>query len=216
MPVETHPLDDRGSFAWLLGPSDPQTRASCAVVCDAGTFLVDPVDCEGLDELLGRLPAVFGVVTLLDRHQRDAAAIAARLDAPRLIPRVLGGEGVGIDGVEERVVFASRRWHEALLWVPDRRLLVCAEVLGTAPWDLARSGDPLGLHPFARPWPPRRAFEGIDPAVIAVGHGPPLTEHAADAMHRVLGGARRQLPRAWLRLVPEAIRASRAARRANR
>ena len=216
MPLETHPLDDRGSFAWLLGPSDPQTRASSAVMVNSGTFLVDPVDADGLDELLAKLPRVIGIVTLLDRHGRDAASIAARLGAPRLIPRALGGQGVGIDGVEERVVFASRRWHEALLWVPEQRLLVCAEVLGTAPWDLARAGDPLGLHPFARPWPPRRAFEGINPDVIAVGHGPPLTDNAAEAMRRVLGGARRQLPRAWLRLVPEAIRASRAARRANR
>ena len=216
MPVETHSLDDRGSFAWLLGPSDPATRASSAIVLDAGTILVDPLDGEGLDEHLAQLPPVVGIVTLLDRHQRGAEAIATRLAAPRLTPRALGGEGVGIDGVEERTVFNSRRWHEALLWVPDRRLLVCVETLGTASFDLARAGDPLGMHPFARMKPPRHAFSGLDPAVIAVGHGPPLDHDAAESLHRTLRGARRQLPRAWVRLVPEAVRASRAARRASR
>ena len=77
--LELYPLDDCGSFAWLLGPADPMSRASSAIVLGAGTVLVDPVEADGLDEQLSPLPPVIGVVTLLDRHQRDAAAIAARL-----------------------------------------------------------------------------------------------------------------------------------------
>jgi hypothetical protein len=111
-------------------------------------------------------------------------------------------------------VFERRSWREALLWLPDRRLLVCAETLGTAGFDLARRGDLLGMHPFARLQPPRAAFAGLDPEVIAVGHGPPLDHDASKSMRDVLRRARRQLPQSWLRMVPEAVRASRAARRA--
>jgi hypothetical protein len=212
--IEVYPLDDRGSVAWLLGAGDPAQRASSAIVTGAGTLVVDPVDGDGLDALLSGLPHVIGVVTLLDRHQRDAAVIAERLGAPRLTPIALGGSGVAVDGVEERSVFERRSWREALLWLPDRRLLVCADTLGTAGFDLARGGDPLGMHPFARLQPPRAAFAGLDPAVIAVGHGPPLDHDASESMRNVLRGARRQLPQSWLRMVPEAVRASRAARRA--
>jgi hypothetical protein len=212
--IDVHPLDDRGSVAWLLGAGDPAQRASSAIVADAGTLVVDPVDGDGLDALLSGLPPVIGVVTLLDRHQRDAAVIAERLGAPRLTPIALGGSGVAVDGVEERSVFERRSWREALLWLPDRRLLVCAETLGTAGFLLARSGDLLGMHPFARLRPPRAAFAGLDPEVIAVGHGPPLDHDASESMRNVLHGARRQLPQSWLRMVPEAVRASRAARRA--
>jgi hypothetical protein len=215
-PVHVAPLDDRGSFAWMLGPSDPVSRASAAVVVDDGTVLVDPVDGPGLDDRLAALPRVIGVVTLLDRHQRDAAALAERLAVPRLIPRALGGPGVSLAGVEERTVIESRRWREALLWLPDRRLLVCAEVLGTAGFDLARRGDRLGMHPVARLRPPRAPFEGLVPSVIAVGHGPPLREDAAAALERALRTSRRELPLNWIRLLLEAIRASRAGQRARR
>jgi hypothetical protein len=214
--IEVHPLDDRGSVAWLLGAGDPAQRASSAIVVDAGTLVVDPVDGEGLDALLSGLPPVIGVVTLLDRHQRDAAPVAERLGAPRLTPVALGGSGVAVEGVEERSVFERRNWREALLWLPSRRLLLCAETLGTASFDLARSGDLLGMHPFTRLRPPRAAFAGLDPEVIAVGHGPPLDHDASKTLHNVLRRARRQLPQSWLRMVPEAVTASRAARRARR
>jgi hypothetical protein len=212
--IEVHPLDDRGSVAWMLGAADPAQRASSAIVVGAGTLVVDPVDGEGLDALLSGLPPVIGVVTLLDRHQRDAAVIGERLGVPRLTPIALGGSGVAVEGVEERSVFERPRWREALLWLPDRRLLVCAETLGTAGFDLARSGDLLGMHPFARLQPPRAAFAGLDPEVIAVGHGPPLDHDAAESLRKVLRLARWQLPQSWLRMVPAAVRASRAARRA--
>jgi hypothetical protein len=212
--IEVHPLDDRGSVAWLLGAVDPAQRASSAIVVDAGTLVVDPVDGDGLDALLSGLPPVIGIVTLLDRHQRDAAVVGERLGAPRLTPIALGGSGVAVEGVEERPVFEHRSWKEALLWLPDRKLLVCAETLGTAGFDLARGGDLLGMHPFARLQPPRAAFAGLDPEVIAVGHGPPLDHDATESLHNVLRRARWQLPQSWLRMLPEAVRASRAARRA--
>ena len=210
------PLDDRGSFAWTLGPSDPVSRTSAALVVGGGTVLVDPVDTPELEGWLSALPPVSGVVTLLDRHQRDAAALSERLGAPRLTPRALGGPGVGLEGVEERPVIESKRWREALLWLPDRRLLVCAEVLGTAGFDLARSGDRLGMHPIARLRPPRTPFRGLVPETIAVGHGLPLREGAALALDRALRTGRRELPLNWVRILGEAFRSWRAARRARR
>jgi hypothetical protein len=214
--LHVFPLDDRGSIAWMLGPSDPVSRTSAALVVEGGTVLIDPVDSPALAEQLAPLPAVIGVVTLLDRHQRDAEALAARLGVPRLIPRALGGPGVQLAGVEERSVIDSRRWREALLWLPDRSLLVCAEVLGTAGFDLARRGDRLGMHPVARLRPPRRAFRDLTPSVIAVGHGPPLHDGATAELERALRTGRRQLPLNWLRVLREAVRAWRAARRAPR
>jgi hypothetical protein len=214
--LQVFPLDDRGSFAWMVGPSDPASRTSAALVVPAGTLLIDPVDSPELDGRLASLPPVVGVVTLLDRHQRDAAALAQRLGVPRLTPRALGGPGVNMEGVEERAVIESRRWREALLWLPDRKLLVCAEVLGTARYLLARRGDRLGMHPIARLRPPKAAFQGIDPATIAVGHGPPLREGASAALEHVLRTGRRELPLNWARVLSEAVRVWRAARRARR
>jgi hypothetical protein len=214
--IEPLPLDDRGSFVWFSAAGDPMSRSSCAITVTGGCLIVDPVDVPGLDAALARIRPVLGVVTLLDRHQRDAAQIAARLGVPRLMPVALGGDGVRVEGVEERTVIDRSGWHEALLWLPGRRLLVCAETLGTAGAFLARPRDRLGMHPLVRPFPPRRAFHGLDPAAIAVGHGAPLREGAGEALRRTLRRARLQLPRHWLRLPVAALRASRSARRARR
>lgn len=200
------PIDDRGSFAWLAFPDERFQRSSSAVVVEGGCLLVDPLDAPGLEHELERIGPVVGVVTLLDRHQRDAAALASRHGAPRLLPRALGGRGVGIQGIEERTVVERRRWREALLWLPDRRLLVCAETLGTNPFFLARPADRLGVHPVARLFRVARAFGGLEPGTIAVGHGLPLRADATAAMRTALARSRRDLPRAWARAASLAVR----------
>jgi hypothetical protein len=177
--------------------------------------VIDPVDLSGLDDALSAIGPVLGVVTLLDRHQRDAAVVATRLGVERMLPAVLGG-GLHVDGVEERTVIDRRSWHESLLWLPDRRLLVCAETLATADPFLAHARDRLGMHPLARIRVPRRAFAGLDPLVIAVGHGPPLRDGASPALRRTLDTARLSLPRHLARLAPAVVRALRSARRARR
>ena len=211
MTLHTIPIDARGSFAWIADPGEAIQRASAVIAVDGGCIVVDPVDAPGLDETLARCGPVLGIATLLDRHQRDAAAIADRLAVPRLIPRALGGSGIGIEGVEERAVVERKRWKEALLWLPDRRLLVCVETLGTAPFFLAREGDGIGLHPLARVLGVTAAFDGLDPAGIAVGHGPPLLEAAAPALADVLAHPVRDLPRGWLRATTQALRFGRSA-----
>ena len=197
------PLDDRGSFAWIAHPDEGMQRASSAVVTASGILVVDPVDFDGLDVALGRLGLVAGVVQLLDRHSRDVAPVAARHAAPVLVPRALGGEGerLAIDGVHELTVLAMRGWHEAALWLPDRGLLICTEAVGTAEYYLARDGDALGIHPLLRLRPPAGALAGIEPSVIAVGHGAPIVQGAAAALAVALRRSRRDLPRAWGRVL---------------
>ena len=136
----------------------------------------------------------------MDRHRRDADAIAARHDAAinGPLPR----------SVQPRRVVRIPGWHELALWLPDRRLLVAADVLGTAGYFLADDTEPLAVHPLVRPFPPRRALRGVAPTAIAVGHGAPVTEQAAPALREALRTARRRLPAAYR----HALRMSRRAR----
>ena len=211
------PLDDAGSFAWIALPDESMQRASSAVVTSIGTLVIDPVDFGGLDDALSRLGPVAGVVQLLDRHNRDVAAVAARLSVPVLVPGALAGRGepLAIPGVQERVVPAIPGWKEAALWFPERRLLVCAEAIGTAPYYRARDTDVLGVHPFLRMRPPTGALSGVAPSVIVVGHGPPVLDDAASALVAALRQSRRDLPRAWLRgarlIIRRTVRTARTA-----
>ena len=195
--IEPIALDDRGSFAWVCG--DRLQRASSAIAVDGGVLVVDPVDVPGLDEALARLGPVRAVTQLLDRHRRDAREVAARLGASLVLPRILGGPGLdaAVPEVDERAVIDHRGWREALLWLPDRALLVTAEAVGAAPHYLASPGDPLGVHPVLRLAPPRGAFAGLEPGAIALGHGRPVSEGAAPALEAALATARSGLPRAW-------------------
>jgi hypothetical protein len=134
------------------------------------------------------------------RHRRDADAIAAR--------RRIEVGGPFHPTIEPRRVVRFPGWHEIALWIPDRRLLVAADVLGTAGYFLAEDDEPLAVHPLIRPFPPRRALRGISPATIAVGHGNPVTEDATAALAEALRTSRRRLPAAYM----HAWRMSRRAR----
>jgi len=205
--METHPLDDRGSFAWIAHPDERLRRASTALVVDDGVLLVDPVDAPGLDEALRPLGAVIGVCTLIDRHGRDAGAVADRHGAPRVVPSVLAGQArpLVVAGVEERAILATIGWNEAALWLPERRLLVCAEAVGTAGFFLTLPEDRLGVHPLLRARPPRGALSGLDPVAVAVGHGPPVTEGAAEALEHALDTALSGVPAMVTRLVRDRL-----------
>src|SRR5699024_3715660 len=65
-----------GGVGWLAHPDERMQRASHALSTDDGVWLVDPVDADGLDDLLAEEGDVAGVVILLDRHKRDAARLA--------------------------------------------------------------------------------------------------------------------------------------------
>jgi hypothetical protein len=192
-------LDERGSIAWMADPSERMQRASVALAVEGGCLVCDPVDSDGLDQLLAKIGPVLGVCRLLDRHGRDSTALAARHGAPLVAARELGSTPA-FASIETRVLYRARRWHETALWLPGRRLLVVAEAVGTIPFFLTRPGDRLGMHMLARLRPPRRALAGLDPDTIAVGHGAPVIGQAGPALARALRRPRLEIPRALLTL----------------
>ena len=193
--MKTWKLDEHGSIAWIANPDERMQRASVALVVDGGCLLLDPVDAEGLDDVLAESGRVLGVCQLLDRHGRDCAALATRHGAPRITPTELGRTGAYAE-IETRALYRARRWNETALWLRERRLLIVPETLGTIAFFLARPGDRLGMHPLSRLKPPRAALAGLDADTIAVGHGAPLLGGGAPLLREVLRGARRDLPRA--------------------
>ena len=184
-----------GVLGWIEGAR--MRRTSHALAAAGRVWIVDPIEGEGVDERIRALGEPAGVIQLLDRHERDCAAFAARFGVPlHIVPRSLPGTPF-----ELRPVVRLRFWREVALWWPERRILVCADVLGTVPF--FRAGDePIGMHPLLRLWPPR-GLRGLDVQHALVGHGEGVTDGAA--VERALAEARRRLPR-WLAGVPRIVR----------
>jgi hypothetical protein len=156
-------------------------RASHALVTESGTWLIDPVDNPRVDEL----EDVAGVIQLLDRHNRDCAAIASRLGVEHLVlPR---------EPIAPFVSVPIRR-NEVALWWPERAALVCADALGTARYYRA-GNERLAVHPLMRLRPPR--FD-VHPEVILCGHGPGVFEDAGAALREALSTSRARIPKQFV------------------
>jgi hypothetical protein len=183
-------------FGWIA--DEFMERCSHALVEDGRVWLIDPLDREGLDERVRAAGPPAGVLQLVDRHQRDCAALAARLGVPHhVVPR----EAVG--PFEFVAIKDGRFWQEVVLWWPGRRVLVCADALGTADYFLAGS-ERLGVHPALRLRPPRRQLGALEPTAILCGHGEAVFDGAAAALREALSTSRRRIPgqaasavRAW-------------------
>jgi hypothetical protein len=176
-------------FGWI--EADAIGRTSHALVVNGGVWLIDPVDWPEAEQRALELGEVRGVLQLLDRHERDSAALAGRLSVPRhVVPR---GK---IDGApfEFLPIAQIRIWREVALWWPERRVLVCADAVGTLEYFRAR-GEPLGVNPLLRLWPPR-SLRRVFPEHVLSGHGEGVHQEAAQALHRALRTARRRLPAA--------------------
>ena len=105
------------------------------------------------------------MIQLLDRHERACEAFAERLAVPLQVAPVSLPETPFV----VLPVLRRRFWAEVALWWPERRVLVCADALGTVPY--FRAGrEPAGVHPFLRPRPPR-ALRGLGAEHLLVGHG---------------------------------------------
>ncbi|MGX6449043.1 hypothetical protein ACVU7I_13400, partial [Patulibacter sp. S7RM1-6] len=173
MAVRIHD-DAPHALTWVA--REPMARASHALVDDGRVWLVDPV---ADDEALARVATLgepAGVLQLLDRHNRDGAAVARRLGVPLLrVPRVLDGTPFQVVPVVDR-----RWWREVALWWPARRLLVVPEALGTVPYFTLTLGS-VGVHPMLRPTPPF-GLRGHAPERLLVGHGAPVADDAAGAV----------------------------------
>jgi len=176
-------IDDGGTIA----------RTSHALVVDGGVWLIDPVAWPDAVERARTSGEVRGVLQLLDRHERDTRELAAEFGVPhhRVPTTALAGAPF------EFLPIARRIWREVALWWPERRVLVCADALGTIGYFRA-PGERLGVHPFLRPWPPR-SLRHVYPQHVLSGHGEGVHEDSATALHVALGTARRRLPAAlWV------------------
>jgi hypothetical protein len=127
-------VDDQDfGFGWV---ADDETvrRTSHALVVDGGVWFVDPVDWPEAEERARLLGEPRGVIQLLDRHNRDCAALAVRLGVPHhaLPARIEHAE------FEFLPIARNRWWREVALWWPARRVLVCADAVGTLAYFRAR------------------------------------------------------------------------------
>jgi hypothetical protein len=179
-----------GGFGWVV--DEPLQRASHALAVDGRVWVVDPVDTDDLDDRVRGLGAPAGVLQLLDRHDRDCAAIATRLGVPHL----RAWEALGEAPFEALRIRANRLWREVALWEPASRTLVCADALGTVRFFRAR-GERLGWHPLVRPFPPS-SLRGVTPERILAGHGDGVLTDAAAALQDAVANGRRRTPSAWL------------------
>jgi hypothetical protein len=193
--------DDLGpdGFGWLA--EEAATRTSHALAAEGKVWLVDPLDWpEAIDRALA-LGEPAGVIQLLDRHKRDCAAIAARLDVPHVVvPDQLPGSPFVFVSVARR-----RIWLESALWWPETRTLVLADALGTTAFHTGGRAR-LGTHPLLALTPPRQ-LAALEPERVLVGHGEGVFgSDASAALRDALASSRRRLPGVLLRL-PLATRA---------
>lgn len=206
-----------GGFGWIAYPDEGMQRASHAVAADDGVWLLDPVDAPGLDETLADVGEVAGAVVCLDRHKRDAAALARRHDVAVHIPEWMSGVAAKLDAPVERfgdeladTGFRAIRvkktsvppWQEVALYDPDGGTLYVPEAVGTAEYFRAR-GERLGVHPMLRLLPPKAAFSGVAPERVLVGHGEGVMSDGASALRDALDGSRRRAPSAYARALSE-------------
>ena len=185
-------------FGWV--ESAKMQRTSHALAVDGRVWIVDPIDAPGVDERIRSLGEPAGVIQLLDRHTRDSAPFSARFHVPlHVAPATLPGLPF-----ELLPVARGRWWREVALWWRERRVLACADILGTIPFFLA-GDEPAGVHPILRLRPPR-SLRGLGVEHLLVGHGEGLHgEGTAAAVEDVLRCARRRIPR-WLAGVPRIVR----------
>ena len=199
--LKLRPCDEfDGGFGWIV--EEFMERCSHTLIEDGRVWAIDPVDGDGVEERIRAAGAPAGVLQLLDRHNRDCAALAARLGVRRhVVPQGSVGPFACI------AVRNNQSWNEVALWWPDRCVLVCADVLGTAPYYRA-GNERLAVHPLLRVRPPRRQLAGLQPKVILCGHGKGVLEGADTALREALSTSRRRIPGQ----VASAVRAWRASR----
>ncbi len=197
---------------WIAHPEERMRRASHALATDEGVYVVDPVDAEGIDDLLTEFGDVAGVVVLLDRHKRDSAAVARRHDVPVYVPDVMAGITDDLDaettvvrhdldgsGFAVHGLIDNPLWSEAALYSEDDGTLVVPEAVGTSSYFLA-ADERLGVHPALRMTPPKR-LRRFDAERVLVGHGEGILEEASPTIDDAVSGARGRAPRLYAQTV---------------
>lgn len=205
-----------GGIGWIAHPDETMQRASHALTVDGEVWLVDPVDADGIDERITEHGDVAGVVTLLDRHKRDAAAFANRHDVSVWVPEFIDGVTTELDAPIERFrhelaetgyavhpLVENRLWQEAVLYDESNGVLVVPEGVGTTSY-FRTANESLGVHPMLRLTPPRK-LSRFDPARVLVGHGPGVHENATAALEDALDGSRRRAPQLLFKTVKDTL-----------
>ena len=201
-----------GGVGWIAYPEETMQRASHAVESDGGLWIVDPVDAAGVDDLLEEYADLAGVVVLLDRHKRDAAAGATRPDVSVHVPEWMDGVASEIDAPIERfgktlAGFDVVRLRDNPLWqeaaLSDGETLVVPESLGTVGYFLAPD-ETLGVHPMLRAFPPKR-LRGYDPDRLFVGHGEGVSENVGAEIRGAIDRSRRTAIPAYLKTAGELL-----------
>jgi hypothetical protein len=188
-------------FGWTDEERIPRT--SHAIRAGDRVWLLDVVDGEGLDERIAALGEPAAVVQLLDRHNRDCAAVAERLGVPLHVTPFDPVEGAPFVAFP---ILRRRFWREVALWFATERILVCADALGSLDYFRA-SGEPFGVNPVLRLFPPRRSLAGLEPEHILFGHGQGVHgPEVPEALRTVLATARRRIPQALLATAKSVVR----------
>jgi len=184
-----------GGQSWISYPAERGQRASHALETDAGVWVVDPVDADGLDDVLATSGEVTGVLVLHDRHTRDAEAVARRHNVAVHVPawmeltrtkheeepEAIDDTVPGTNYTVEKLVDTDE-WEEAFLVDRSSSTMLVSEAVGTLP-SFGRDDDTLGVHPSLEE-PPRK-LTNWRPERLLVGHGASVY---ADA-HRQLEAA---------------------------
>jgi len=186
-------------ITWVI--DEPNGRACHALVDDGRVWIIDPVDEPEAMERVAGLGKPVAVFQLLDRHNRDCAEIAERLDVPHvLLPDELHGTPF-----ESINVVSNRLWKEKALWWQKQRLLVVPEAIGTTKL-FKPSEAGAGMHIGLRVRPPKRPLGTFVPEHLLVGHGKPIHgPKATEALQEAVDRSRRDLPGAILG-IPGAFR----------
>lgn len=187
-------IDDSTGFSVTWTLDEPMARSSHALASEGRVWLVDPVDWAPALERVAALGEPAAVLQLLDRHNRDAAAIADRLGVPHLkLPTALPGTPFSLVPLLDRPW-----WHESALWWAEQRLLLVPEAIGTVS-HFALDRGAAGVHPLLRVVPPT-ALRAYAPDHLLVGHGPALHAGATQALSTALARSRTDLPRLLTKL----------------
>ena len=206
-----------GGVGWIAYPEETMQRASHAVVGDdGGVWVIDPVDVDGLDDLLGEFGEVAGVVVLLDRHKRDSAAVANRHDVSVWVPSFMDGVASELDAPIERFdgelgssgfvlheLVDNSFWQEGVLYNEEGGVRVVPEAVGGSGY-FRTSERALGVHPMLRLLPPRE-LSRFRPSRVLVGHGPGVSEDAPEALSDAISGARVRTPRLFFKNVKDLV-----------
>lgn len=188
--MEVQFCDELGfSVGWIA--ADRMMRAGHALATAEGVWVVDPIDAPGVEERVRALGDPAGVIQLTKSHRRDCATIAKKLAVSHHVVPV---EPIPAAPFEFLPLADKRFWRESALWWPERRLLVCGDVLGTAPYFLA-PGERIGVHPVVRLLRPPRVLGQVEPEHVLCCHGEGLHGPGTSAtVVDALAAARRRLP----------------------